>query len=70
MALSVGSGIGMFALLQYTAFGQDIILGGNSDTLVNVWYGLIMLQTMRGLTSLVKLVEATGPINLLGKGII
>lgn len=70
MALSVSSGIGMFALLQYTSFGQDIILGGNSDTLVNVWYGLIMLQTMRGITSLVKLVEAKGPINLFGKGII
>lgn len=67
MALSVFSAFAMFALLQYTAFGQDIILGGDSDTLVNVWYGLITLQAMRGMTSLVKLVETSGPIDLLGK---
>lgn len=67
MALSVASAFAMFGLLEYTSFGQDVILRGDGDTLVNVWYGLITLQTMRGITSLVKLVEAPGPINLLGK---
>lgn len=64
MALSVVSAFAMFTLLEYTSFGHDI---SGSDTLVNVWYGLITLQAMRGVTSLVKLVEAPGPINLLGK---
>ena len=38
----------------------------SSETLVHVWIALIVLQCMRGLTSLVKLVDANGPINLLG----
>lgn len=70
MAFSVGSAFAMFAVLEHTAFGQEIILGGDGDTLVNVWYGLITLQAMRGITSLVKLVEAPGPINLLGKEVV
>eukprot|EP00579_Thalassiosira_antarctica_P020658 CAMPEP_0201966688 /NCGR_PEP_ID=MMETSP0904-20121228/11584_1 /ASSEMBLY_ACC=CAM_ASM_000553 /TAXON_ID=420261 /ORGANISM="Thalassiosira antarctica, Strain CCMP982" /LENGTH=548 /DNA_ID=CAMNT_0048513971 /DNA_START=55 /DNA_END=1701 /DNA_ORIENTATION=+ len=70
MALSVMSAFAMFAVLEYTTFGQEIILGGDNDTLVNVWYGLIALQAMRGITSLVKLVEAPGPINLLGKQVL
>ena len=69
MALSVVSAFAMFAVLQYTSFGQEIILGGDSDSLVNVWYGLITLQAMRGITSLVKLLEARGPINLLGRDV-
>jgi hypothetical protein len=52
--------------LEYTSFGHDILLGGDGDTLVNVWWALITLQCMRGLTSLVKLVEETGPINFIG----
>ena len=67
MALSVLTAVSMFVVLEYTSFGQ---LGGNSDTLVNVWYGLIVLQFMRGLTSLVKIVEAPGPINLFGKQVL
>lgn len=67
MALSVISAFAVFTVLEYTTFGQEIILGGENDTLVNVWYGLIALQAMRGITSLFKLVEAPGPINLLGK---
>ena len=70
MALSVATAFTTFAILEYTTFGQDIILGGTSDTLINVWYGLIVLQTIRGLTSLVKIVAPEGPINLLGKEII
>ncbi|KAL7435229.1 hypothetical protein ACHAXH_005933 [Discostella pseudostelligera] len=66
MALSVVCAFSMFTVLEYTSFGHDILLGGDGDTLVNVWWALITLQCMRGLTSLVKLVEETGPINLIG----
>jgi Na+-driven multidrug efflux pump len=66
MALSVVCAFSMFIVLEYTSFGHDIILGGDGDTLVNVWWALITLQCMRGLTSIVKLVEETGPINLIG----
>lgn len=69
MALSVASAFGLFVFLQYTTFAQDIILGGESDALLNVWYGLIMLQFMRGLTSLIKIVDRDGPIALFGKAI-
>ncbi|KAL7465098.1 hypothetical protein ACHAXS_005424 [Conticribra weissflogii] len=67
MALSVVTAFAVFLILQYTTIGRDVILGGDVDTLVNVWYGLIALQSMRGLTSLVKLMEEKGPIDLLGK---
>lgn len=66
MALSVVCAFSMFIVLEYTSFGHDIILGGDGDTLVDVWWALITLQCMRGLTSIVKLVEETGPINLIG----
>lgn len=66
MALSVICAFSTFAVLEYTAFGQDIVLRGNNDSLVNVWYGLITLQFMRGVTSLAKLVDEKGPINLTG----
>jgi len=65
MALSVATAFATFATLEYTAFGQDVL--STNDTLVNVWYGLIALQTMRAITSLVKLIEVEGPINLFGK---
>jgi putative MATE family efflux protein len=38
--------------------------GGSADTLVHVWMALIVLQAMRGLTSLYKLADKQGPINL------
>ncbi|KAL3935564.1 MAG: hypothetical protein SGBAC_008943 [Bacillariaceae sp.] len=38
---------------------------GSTDTLVNVWTALIVLQLMRGITSAVKILEKDGPINLL-----
>jgi len=38
---------------------------GDVDTLVHVWTALIALQFMRGLTSVWKLVDKEGPINLL-----
>ena len=56
MAISAAVAILYFILLQN---------GGNSDTLLHVWMSLTVLQTMRGLTSLYKLVDKDGPINLL-----
>jgi Na+-driven multidrug efflux pump len=57
MAVSGLAAVGTFVALEY---------GGNSvDTLVHVWTALIALQLMRGLTSLYKLLEKDGPINLL-----
>jgi Na+-driven multidrug efflux pump len=69
MALSVVTAMGVFAVLEYTYFGQEAILPGGGDTLVHVWYGLIALQSMRGLTSFVKLVDERGPIDIFGKQI-
>ncbi|KAL7519289.1 hypothetical protein ACHAWX_004075 [Stephanocyclus meneghinianus] len=67
MALSVVTAVSVFAVLEYTALGRESILSGGGDTLVHVWYGLIALQSMRGLTSFVKLVDERGPIDLFGK---
>ena len=67
MFLSVATGISTFAILEYTTLGHESILSGNGDTLVRVWYGLIALQSMRGLTSFMKLVDEKGPIDLFGK---
>ncbi len=63
MALSVLTAFSVFAALEYT----PLLIIESNDTLVNVWLGLIALQAMRALTSLVKLIEQQGPINLLGK---
>jgi putative MATE family efflux protein len=67
MALSVFTGVGVFAILEYTTLGQGSILASNGDTLVHVWYGLIALQSMRGLTSFIKLVDEEGPIDIFDK---
>ena len=62
MALSVLTAFAVFAALEYTpVFGES-----DGDTLVHVWLGLIGLQSMRALTSFVKLIDKKGPINLLG----
>jgi Na+-driven multidrug efflux pump len=57
MAFSGLTAVGTFVALEYG--------GNNVDTLVHVWTALIALQLMRGLTSLYKLLEKEGPINLL-----
>jgi len=44
-------------------------LGDPSDSLKYIWYSLVILQVMRGITSLIKLVDKEGPIDLLGKKI-
>lgn len=45
-------------------FGLQTIYGGG-ETLLHVWYALIVLQFMRGITSFVKIVDKDGPIDLL-----
>jgi putative MATE family efflux protein len=57
MALSGLIAVGTFVVLE-----RGI---GDVDTLVHIWTALIALQFMRGVTSLWKLVERDGPINLL-----
>ena len=59
MALSVAIAILTFVGLEY---GND----GASNTLIHVWEGLITLQVIRGMTSLYKLVDKNGPIDILG----
>lgn len=53
---------GVTAVVTYVGleYWQD-----DADRLVHVWSALIALQVMRGLTSLWKLVDEKGPINLL-----
>jgi putative MATE family efflux protein len=58
MALSAAT-----AGLTFTAL-QEI---GYSDTLVDVWISLVMLQLMRGITSAVKILDRQGPIRLLSQ---
>ena len=57
MVISGITAVGTFAALEAG--------GGSVDTLVHVWTALIVLQLVRGLTSLYKLLERDGPINLL-----
>jgi len=79
MALSSFVGIASFYYLEYLSSSggsgsssidyssSAMVVSGSNDTLVNVWFGLIALQAMRGLTSIWKLVDASGPIDLLTK---
>jgi hypothetical protein len=57
MALSGATAVGTFVVLEA---GRE-----NVDMLVHIWSALIALQAMRGLTSLWKIVDSNGPINLL-----
>ncbi|KAL7474329.1 hypothetical protein ACHAW6_000303 [Cyclotella cf. meneghiniana] len=66
MALSIIAAMSVFAILEYMALGRVSNLAGGGDMLVHVWYGLIALQFMRGLT-FVKLVDERGPIDIFGK---
>ena len=67
MALSAAVGIGSFYYLEYLGRSVDYQSAAGGDTLVNVWFGLIALQAMRGLTSIWKLLDASGPIDLFGR---
>lgn len=57
MALSGAAAVSTFIFLEYS--------GQNVDTLVHIWTALIALQAVRGLTSLWKILDKEGPINLL-----
>ena len=59
MVLSGLTGVSTFVALQAA--------GPSDDTLFHVWIALIALQVMRGLTSLYKIVQVDGPINLLDR---
>jgi len=59
MVLSGLTGVSTFVALQAA--------GPNDDTLFHVWIALIALQAMRGFTSLYKIVEKDGPINILNR---
>jgi Na+-driven multidrug efflux pump len=54
---------GLTALGSFVAL--EAIGPADADTLIHVWYALIALQLMRGFTSLWKLVDRNGPIDLL-----
>lgn len=49
------------------ALGRVSNLAGGGDMLVHVWYGLIALSFMRGLSLFVKLVDERGLIDIFGK---
>jgi Na+-driven multidrug efflux pump len=59
MVLSVLIAFASFFCLEYFGKGPE-----SESTLVSVWYSLLVLQLMRGITSLWKLVERNGPIDL------
>ena len=62
MVLSVLVAFVCFFCLGY--FGKQQQGTDSESTLIYVWYSLLVLQLMRGLTSLWKLAETTGPIDL------
>lgn len=45
------------------------ILSNNNSTLVHVWIALLILQAMRGVTSIWKIIDRNGPIDILHKEI-
>lgn len=59
MVLSVLVAFGCFFCLEKFDEGAE-----SDSTLVYVWYSLLVLQLMRGITSLWKLAEPNGPIDL------
>ena len=63
MVLSASVAIGSFYGLQYFDGAVE-----TTSTLVHVWYALVTLQLMRGVTSLWKLADADGPIDLFSRG--
>lgn len=64
MAISGLAAVGTFVALE-AMMESGTTSAASTDTLVHVWLALIALQMMRGLTSLWKLVDANGPINVL-----
>lgn len=62
MVISVLVAFVTFFCLGY--FGKQDQGSESESTLIYVWYSLLVLQLMRGLTSLWKLAESSGPIDL------
>jgi len=64
-----GTGItGTDTNINSSSVGTNVAAAGPSfDTLIHVWYGLIILQFMRALTSSWKIIEADGPIDLFAR---
>jgi Na+-driven multidrug efflux pump len=60
MAASGIAAVASFAALEATAAA-----GQGASTLVHVWWALLVLQVVRGATSLWKLADPQGPIDLL-----
>ena len=60
MVLSVLVAFASFFCLGYFSMGPD----SGSSILLCVWYSLLVLQLMRGISSLLKLLQANGPIDL------
>jgi putative MATE family efflux protein len=60
MAVSGMTAVGTFVLLE-------ALNPSDASTLVHVWSALLALQLMRGLTSLWKIIDRNGPINLLSR---
>ena len=60
MVLSVLLAFTSFFCLEYFGKGPE----SESTPLIYVWYSLLVLQLMRGITSLWKLAEPNGPIDL------
>jgi len=63
MVLSVVIAFATFFGLQYVSDKES----HPGSTLIYVWYSLVILQLMRGITSLWKLIERNGPIDILGR---
>jgi len=76
MVLSVLVAMGSFyCLTHYYAHYHNQNKNKNSNTdeemnLVHVWYSLLILQLMRGITSLWKLVQPNGPIDLFHRRVV
>lgn len=65
MMLSVLVGISSFLWFDFNS--NKKFNGDNSSPLIHVWYAIFILQFMRGLTSLWKLVDSEGPIDLFSR---
>lgn len=55
------------ASVAITSFFVFHYFGHKPDSLNYIWYSLVILQLMRGITSLNKLIDDAGPIDLLGR---
>jgi len=66
MAVSVGVAVLSFEGLEYFGVGGVAGVGVGENTLLHVWYSLLVLQVVRGIASFVKLVDKDAAIDLFG----